>query len=59
MEQPQKLMTTKEAGQYLRLSPVTLIKQRSLQLGPKYYKLPNGSIRYYPADLDEYVKENQ
>jgi len=52
-------MTTKEAGQYLRLSPVTLIKQRSLQLGPKYYKLPNGSIRYYPADLDEYVKENQ
>lgn len=53
MERP---MTPKEAADYLSMSEETLAQHRSKGTGPKYYKLPNGAIRYYLIDLEAYVR---
>ena len=52
-------LTPKEAADWLTLSEETLAQHRSKGTGPKYYKLPNGAIRYYIADLESWVKGTQ
>ena len=49
-------MTVAEAAEYLQVSEETLNKHRISGTGPKYYKLPNGMIRYYIEDLEAYVR---
>ena len=49
-------LTPREAAQWLKMSEETLAQHRSKGTGPKFYKLPNGAIRYYQEDLESWVK---
>jgi excisionase family DNA binding protein len=48
-------MTTKEATDYLGVSPTTLAVWRSRDKGPRYYRM-GGFIRYRKEDLDAFVE---
>lgn len=50
-----KQMTTKQAANYLGLSPHTLNQWRSLGKGPRFVRL-GGAIRYPTAFLDNYLQ---
>ena len=60
-----KLLTSKQAAEYLGLSPETLNQWRSklkttgVQQGPKYVKLAAKAVRYHQDDLDAWVKERK
>ena len=60
MNRPAKLvtplLTTREAGNFLRLSKRTLYRYRVSGHGPVYYKFGN-RIRYRLADLVAWVEE--
>jgi hypothetical protein len=47
-------LTTEDAARILDLSPLTLIKWRSLRKGPAWVKL-GGKVRYRPLDLETYL----
>lgn len=49
------LMTTDEAGNYLRLSKPTLERFRLTGAGPNYCKL-GGAVRYRTVDLDAWLE---
>jgi excisionase family DNA binding protein len=49
------MLTTHEAAEYLRLSTRTLERLRVSGLGPKYFLCGSRSIRYRPADLNEWI----
>lgn len=49
------LLTTDEAGNYLRLSKPTLERFRLTGAGPNYCKL-GGAVRYRTADLDAWLE---
>ena len=54
-----KLLTTKQASEYLGLSPVTLSNARYTGTGVKipYIKM-SSSVRYKQSDLDKYIESN-
>ncbi|MEO5335169.1 MAG: helix-turn-helix domain-containing protein [Magnetococcus sp. YQC-5] len=49
------LMTTKEAAEYLQLSPGTLTNWRMRKFGPKYVK-NGGSVRYTQSAIAEWIQ---
>lgn len=51
---PPRYLRTKEAAQYLSLSPRTLEKHRTYGTGPVYRKL-GGRVVYALADLDSWA----
>lgn len=54
------LLTPREAADVLRLSTITLQKQRAAGTGPAFIKMGAGRrarIRYARADLDAYVAQ--
>lgn len=50
----EKLLTTLEAAEALRLSPRTLERWRWEGVGPPYRKL-GGAVRYSAADLEKFL----
>jgi excisionase family DNA binding protein len=50
-----ELLTPKEAGQYLKISVVTLAGWRSKGRGPKFMKTGR-HVKYAKEDLDKYLK---
>jgi len=54
-----KLLTTKQASEYLGLSPVTLSNARYTGTGVQipYIKM-SSSVRYKQSDLDKYIETN-
>jgi hypothetical protein len=52
---PERLLTPKDAADYLRLSPSWLAKSRMRGDGPPYVKLGR-SIRYRETDLVHWMK---
>ena len=54
--QPQRYLTNDEAGDYLRLSPRTLEKQRVIGGGPKFRQFGR-RVMYPVADLDAWAAE--
>lgn len=54
MINPQTLLTTEEAAEYVRMGRQTLNKWRHLKVGPSYVKLGR-SVFYKVADLDAFV----
>ena len=55
MRNPTDLLTTEEAGRYLRLSPRTLERYRVTGEGPRYLKIGR-RVLYRKSDLDEWLK---
>ena len=61
MQQPNpvpKQMTTKQAADYLSLSPHTLNQWRSLGKGPRFVRL-GGAVRYPKTFLDSYLQASE
>ncbi|MFG2110160.1 helix-turn-helix transcriptional regulator [Micromonospora sp. LZ34] len=55
-----KLLTTKEVLVLLGDVPrSTFYRWRQLGLGPRSIKLPNGEIRYRPADVDKWLRDHE
>ena len=54
--QPQRYLTNDEAGDYLRLSPRTLEKQRVMGGGPKFRKFGR-RVMYAVTDLDTWADQ--
>lgn len=50
------IVDTKQAAEYLGLSPVTLTQWRTEDRGPRYVKLER-AVRYRLSDLDEWVDQ--
>ena len=55
MNEENKLLTTKEASQYLGLSEKTLATHRVKGTGPTFIK--RGRVFYYKSDLDAWLQE--
>lgn len=57
-----KLLTTREAAEYLGYAKQTLNQWRSDGTGPKYLKNGKpgspGGVRYKQEDLDEWMQKN-
>lgn len=54
-------LTTKEAAEYLGLSPNTLAGWRYMNTGPTYQRLGTSrraKVRYRRADLDQWLEAN-
>lgn len=56
----QKLLTTREAAEFLRMQPQTLAKKRMNNEGPKYIRVPSSSgknprVLYDLEDLKAYL----
>lgn len=49
------LLTTRQAAERLTLSDATLRRFRSIGAGPRYLRLPSGSIRYVSTDIDAWL----
>ena len=50
-----RLLTTKEAAEFLGLHPVTLAAWRVARRGPRYVKLSARAVRYRLRDLELYL----
>ena len=50
------LATTEKVAEYLSMSRHTLDNWRSQHTGPKYRRLPNGSIRYSWPDVRAWLE---
>jgi excisionase family DNA binding protein len=56
MSDSDRLLTQREAAEYLHYGVRTLQRWRREGIGPSSIKLPNGQRRYRKADLDEWLK---
>lgn len=54
LQQGSGLLNTKQAADYLGISPGTLTSWRSQKKGPTYCKM-GGSVRYRKDDLDSFA----
>ena len=54
-----KLLTEREAADYLRLSTGTMQNMRYAGAGPPHTKLPSGSIRYLAAELEAWINSGR
>jgi excisionase family DNA binding protein len=52
-----ELMTTRQAAQYLKISPKTLEKMRLEGGGPRYFKIGR-VVRYSPDELEKFLRQN-
>lgn len=52
-----KILTQKEAGEYLGISPLTLANWRVFGRGPRFIRLSPRKIGYRISDLDEWLSE--
>lgn len=50
------LATPEEVAAYLRQAPKTLRSWRSQSIGPRYFKLANGHVRYSWPDVREWLE---
>lgn len=57
LRQDMGLLNTRQAADYLGLSPGTLMAWRCQQRGPTYCKI-EGSVRYRRDDLDSFAGRN-
>ena len=53
-----KLVVQDDAAEYIGVRPQTLANWRYLGIGPRYFKLGRGAVRYDLADLDAYLEAN-
>ncbi len=58
-ENPDPLLTAKEAARYLNYSPRTLESWRQTGLGPVYIAGSSRSIRYRKSALDQWLAERE
>ncbi len=58
-DQGDRLLTTTEAADYLRVSRRTLARWLKEGIAPPSIKLPSGGRRYRKADLDRWIAEHQ
>lgn len=56
---PLRWLTTPEAGSYLKLSPKTLERMRSENLGPRYHVAGARTVRYDIAELDAWLRREE
>jgi len=57
MAKPQPLLTPAELAEWLNKPAMTLALWRSRQIGPPYMKLENGSVRYDPAVVEDWLRK--
>ena len=53
-----RLMTSREAGQYLRLDARSLEGWRSRGYGPRYFRYSRRCVRYRQSDLDDWLEKH-
>lgn len=53
-QDPGEVLTTKEAGTFLKIQPCTLRKWRKLRKGPPFLRI-EGAIRYRKSALEAYL----
>jgi predicted DNA-binding transcriptional regulator AlpA len=59
MQKLDRLITTKEAADYLNLSPASLIRYRWQGAGPRFVRPGGGrAVRYSISDLQAWVSSN-
>jgi predicted DNA-binding transcriptional regulator AlpA len=52
-----KLLTEKEVAEILGVRVGTMQQWRFHKRGPKYYTIGSRTIRYRPADIEAYIKQ--
>lgn len=52
-------MRSKEAAEYLRLKPMTLVKLRCEGKGPPFVRVAHNHILYLHSDLDKYIADRR
>tara|TARA_R110002124_G_scaffold160502_1_gene327758 strand:- start:11787 stop:11990 length:204 start_codon:yes stop_codon:yes gene_type:complete len=52
------LMGTPQAAQYIGLATSTLETKRTRGGGPKFIKMPSGTVRYRKSDLDDWIENS-
>ena len=52
------LLTTRQAAEYLNISPKTLEKYRLVGGGPQFIKIGK-AVRYSLVDLDDWIKQHK
>jgi hypothetical protein len=54
-----RLMTTRELADFLRVSPATLKwwRLKRHRRGPRFLRLSRGTVRYHPADVKVWLEE--
>ncbi len=53
---PMKLLTARQAGELLGVSPETLERWRGAGTGPAFIRLSGRYIRYQPDDLEAFIQ---
>jgi predicted DNA-binding transcriptional regulator AlpA len=56
-EDRRPLGTPAEIAEFLSKPEKTLAEWRSRRIGPRYFKLAGGSVRYRWADVEEWLKQ--
>lgn len=53
------LWKPKDAAAYLAVTTTTLNNWRERGTGPRYVRLSNRAVRYRPADVEAWLKDNE
>lgn len=51
-------ISERDAAHYLGLAEGRLRHMRKRGIGPKFYLLPNGEVRYQPNDIEQWVLDD-
>lgn len=57
-QRPARLLTPKEAGEFLGIPEGTLAQWRSQRRGPPFVKLEGRLVRYRAMDLEKYISSH-
>lgn len=50
-------MTTDKTAEIFKITPNALAVMRCRGLGPRYVKINKRAVRYYPSDVEEWIRE--
>ena len=56
MSEAKRMIDTAEAAELLGMSRQTLYNWRNLGIGPQFYVLERGAVRYRVSELEEYLE---
>jgi excisionase family DNA binding protein len=52
----QEFITTRQVAEMAGVTPITVRRWVAAGIGPAHRRLPSGTLRFHPADVEKWVK---